>query len=355
MRRLYPILLLALAALPARAAIPAEQDSCLGCHGSDPTMTMDLPGAPGTDGKAQPEKLALYVDQDAFAKSVHGDMLKCTDCHTDMSDYPHDSKPFKTKRDVTVAFYEQCKKCHFSNYTKTLDGVHYQLAQKGNRQAALCVDCHGSHAIGHPGEPRTRVSSTCAGCHKKVADTFAKSVHGKALTEGNPDVPVCTDCHRAHDVADPRSGALSLRTADICGRCHTDEKLMKRYGLSTKVVDTYLSDFHGMEASLQKGRKSKGDRLAAGCTDCHGVHNIMRPSDPTSTVLQANLVQTCRKCHPEATANFPKAWMSHYEPSLKKSPLVWSVQLFYYILIPFILLSLVIQIALHLWRVVVNR
>jgi hypothetical protein len=47
--------------------------------------------------------------------------------------------------------------------------------------------------------------------------------------------------------------------------------------------------------------------------------------------------------------------MSHYEPSLKKSPLVWSVQLFYYVLIPFILISLVIQIALHLWRVVVNR
>jgi predicted CXXCH cytochrome family protein len=180
-------------------------------------------------------------------------------------------------------------------------------------------------------------------------------VHGKAVTQGNSDVPVCTDCHRAHDVADPRAGALSLRTAEICGRCHTDPKMMKRYGLSTNVVETYLADFHGMAATLQKGKKGKGDRLAAGCTDCHGVHDIQRPDDPKSSVMQANLVKTCGKCHVGATADFPKAWMSHYEPSLKKSPLVWSVQLFYYVLIPFILISLVLQIALHLWRVVVNR
>src|SRR5512136_3366937 len=161
----------ALLAATARAEIPAEQDSCLGCHGSDPSMSMDLPGG---------EKLSLHVDQGAFAKSVHGDMLKCTDCHTDKSDYPHEAKPFKTRRDVTVAYYEQCKKCHFSNYTKTLDGVHFQLAQKGNKQTAVCVDCHGSHSIGRPSEPRSRVSQTCAGCHKGVADVYATSVHGKA-------------------------------------------------------------------------------------------------------------------------------------------------------------------------------
>jgi predicted CXXCH cytochrome family protein len=282
-------------------------------------------------------------------------MLRCTDCHIDKGDYPHESKPFKTRRDVTVAYYEQCKKCHFSNYTKTLDGVHFQLAQKGNRQAALCVDCHGSHAIGRPGEPRTRVSDTCSNCHKKVFEVYTGSVHGKAVTQGNGDVPVCTDCHRAHDVADPRAGALSLRTAEICGRCHTDPKLMKRYGLSTNVVDSYLSDFHGMAASLQKGKKGKGDRLAAGCTDCHGVHDIQRPNDPKSTVMTANLQKTCAKCHAGASASFPAAWLSHYTPSIDKAPLVWLVQLFYRLMIPFMVGGLVLQIALHLWRVVVNR
>jgi predicted CXXCH cytochrome family protein len=327
--------------------IPADEESCVSCHTTDETMSMDLPGG---------QKLPLYVDRDAYARSVHGDMLRCTDCHADVADYPHEEKPFKARRDVTVAFYEQCKKCHFANYTKTLDGVHYALMAKGNKQAALCVDCHGAHAIGRPTEPRSKVSETCSVCHRGVYQTYVESVHGKALVAGNPDVPVCTDCHRAHDIADPRGGALSLRTADICGRCHTNDKLMARYGLSTNVVQTYLADFHGMAATLQKGKRDRGEgALAPGCTDCHGVHDIQKADDPSSPVVQANLVRTCRKCHPDATQSFPHAWLSHYEPSWEKAPVVYAVQLFYRFMIPFMLAAVVLQIALHLWRVVVNR
>ncbi|WP_248344079.1 cytochrome c3 family protein [Anaeromyxobacter paludicola] len=339
--------LLAFTASRARAGIPAEQDDCLGCHGGDKSMTMDLPSG---------EKLPIYVDTAVFAKSVHGEMLRCADCHSDKNGYPHNSKPFKNRRDVTVAYYEQCKACHFANYTKTLDGVHFAVLAKGNQKAALCVDCHGSHDITRPTEPRARISATCAGCHQKESDVYVKSVHGKALAEQNQDVPVCTDCHRAHDIADPRDGKLSMRTPEVCGRCHTNEKLMAKYGLSTHVVDSYLSDFHGMSASLQ--RKTKGGpkgMVAAVCTDCHGVHDILSAKDPTSHTVKANLVQTCRKCHPGANENFPSAWLSHYQPSWNKASLVYGVQLFYKFLIPFILGSLAIQIVIHLWRVVVNR
>lgn len=337
---------------PARAAIPAEQDDCLGCHGSDPSQTMDLPSG---------EQLSLFVDQDHFAKSVHGEILRCGDCHSDKSGYPHESKPFQTRRDVTVATYEQCKSCHFANYTKTLDGVHFAVMAKGNRKAALCVDCHGSHDIGRPTEPRARISQTCASCHAGINKIYLGSVHGKGLTAGNQDVPVCTDCHRAHDIADPRDGSLALRTPEVCGRCHTDEKMMKRYGLSTRVVDTYLTDFHGMATSLSKGHARTGSQkdpqrlFAAVCTDCHGVHEIAKSSDPSSPVVRANLVKTCRKCHPDATDAFPASWLSHYEPSPQKAPIVWLVQMFYRVMIPFMVGGLVLQIALHLWRVVVNR
>ncbi len=338
----------------ARAGIPAEEDDCLGCHGADPSQAMDLPGG---------EKLPLFVDQEAFAKSVHGEILRCGDCHSDKSGYPHDAKPFQTRRDVTTAYYEQCKSCHFANYTKTLDGVHFAVMAKGNRKAALCVDCHGFHDISRPTEPRARISRTCAGCHAEVNKVYLGSVHGNGLTAGNQDVPVCTDCHRAHDIADPRDGSLALRTPEICGRCHTDAKMMGRYGLSTKVVDTYLRDFHGMSASLSKGQRGArgakngkdGQLLAAVCTDCHGVHEIARTKDAASPVVRANLVKTCKKCHPDAAGDFPAAWLSHYEPSPEKAPIVWLVQMFYRVMIPFMVGGLVLQIALHLWRVVVNR
>ena len=109
-------------------------------------------------------------------------------------------------------------------------------------------------------------------------------------------------------------------------------------------------------ATLQAGKKKgPGVRLAAVCTDCHGVHDIQRSNDPKSTVMSANLQRTCQKCHEGANASFPKAWMSHYEPTPQKAPLVWGVMLFYKLMIPFMVGGLVLQIALHLWRVVVNR
>jgi hypothetical protein len=40
---------------------------------------------------------------------------------------------------------------------------------------------------------------------------------------------------------------------------------------------------------------------------------------------------------------------------MEKAPLVWLVQVFYRLMIPFMVGGLVLQIALHLWRVVVNR
>jgi predicted CXXCH cytochrome family protein len=394
------LLLLLLGSTRAAAGIPAEQDDCLGCH-TDTSQTFDLPSG---------EKLPLFVDQEAFARSVHGESLRCTDCHADKtSDHATGVLAFKTRREVTKAYYEQCKGCHFANYTKTLDGVHYAVMAKGNDKAALCVDCHGAHDIARPGQPRTRTSGMCSRCHEKEAEVYGRSVHGRAsgaspdvpvctdchrahdttdprdgalarrtpelcgrchaeeakvyaasvhgmAVESSSDVPVCTDCHRAHDTADPREGALAMRTPEICGRCHGDEKLMKKYGLSTHVVDTYLADFHGMAATLQhKADKGSGERLAAVCTDCHGVHDIRKSDDPNSQVMSANLQKTCAKCHPGATANFPAAWLSHYEPTLEKAPLVWGVQLFYRLIIPFMVGGLILQIALHLWRVVVNR
>ena len=346
MKRFLLSLLVALAAAPAWAGIPAESEDCLGCH-SDPDQKYDLPSG---------EKLSLYVNQEGFAKSVHGEALRCTECHTDKtSDHATGSLKFKSRREVTRAYYEQCKGCHFANYTKTLDGVHFAVMAKGNDKAALCVDCHGAHDISRPGQPRARISQMCAGCHASEAAVYAKSVHGRQSGQTD-DVPVCTDCHRAHDTTDPRDGALAARTPEICGRCHTDEKLMKKYGLSTKVVSTYLADFHGMAATLQHGKKKgPGVRLAAVCTDCHGVHDIQKSDDPTSTVMSANLQKTCGKCHEGATASFPKAWLSHYEPTPQKAPIVWGVQLFYRLMIPFMVGGLVLQIALHLWRVVVNR
>lgn len=340
------VLMTALLLVQQSPAAPPDADTCLACH-SDPQLSSTT-----LDGAALP----LHVDAAVFAKSVHA-RLACADCHTGKSQVPHEPRNFSSRRDLTLAYDEQCRRCHFSNYTKTLDSVHQASVARGDRTAPVCVDCHGSHDIQKPSEPRTRISQTCARCHEGVAMAYAKSVHGRNLDgAASADVPVCTDCHRAHDIGGPHQQQWELLTPELCGRCHANESLMKKYGLSTAVLRTYLADFHGKTTSLRQhqGITATG-RVVARCTDCHGVHDIQKADDPSSPVMKANLQKTCTKCHDDTNANFPGAWLSHYEPSWKKAPIVYGVKVAYAVLIPFMIGGLGLQILLHLWRLMVNR
>jgi len=327
-------------------AVAPENDECLACHGDDSlTMTLD-----------SGEEASLFMKKEVLAASVHK-ALRCTDCHASQKEVPHPERHYKSLVQFRFSFTEVCKSCHFENYTKTLDSVHFGLQARGDVFAPNCVKCHGAHDIGHPAQPRSRISQTCATCHRPISEAYAKSVHGKALlAEHNPDVPVCTDCHRSHDIADPKSRAWLMNTPNLCGRCHADRKLMGKYGLSTNVLSTYLSDFHGTTASFgAKGGKSADEPVVALCVDCHGIHDIAKVTGSSAPAFRANLVKTCQKCHQGASQNFPAAWLSHYEPSLERAPLVWMVKLFYKLIIPFIVGGLILQILLHLWRTVVNR
>jgi predicted CXXCH cytochrome family protein len=328
------------------AAAPPDANLCLSCHG-EPQMATTAP-----DGSTVP----LHIDAKTFGASVHA-KLACADCHTGKSETAHDNKPFSTRRELTLAYDEQCRRCHFQNYTKTLDSVHQAAVARGDRTAPVCVDCHGSHDIQKPGQPRTRISQTCARCHQGVATAYARSVHGRALVdERSVDAPVCTDCHRSHDIGGPHQLQWELQTVEMCGKCHANEQVMKKYGLSTAVLSTYLSDFHGKTASLRQHQGTiPNGPVVARCTDCHGVHDIGKADDPDSPVMKANLEKTCRKCHEDANPNFSGAWLSHYEPSLDKAPAVYGVKVLYALLIPFMIGGLGLQILLHLWRLMVNR
>ena len=330
---------------PAPAAPAVDNETCLSCH-ADPALSVKA-----RDGTA----IALHVKADALAQSVHA-KIACAECHTAMTELPHPERTFANRRELSVSFDVQCRRCHFANYTRTLDSVHQAAVARGDRTAPVCVDCHGSHDVKRAAGQRAAVSQTCATCHEGVANTYKNSVHGRALTQGNTDVPVCIDCHNSHAVAGPRQAAWELRTPELCGSCHANAAVMGKYGLSTKVLSTYLTDFHGKTAALRshQGATATGG-VVARCTDCHGVHDIQKANDAASPVIQANLLKTCRQCHADATANFPAAWLSHYEPGLHKAPLVYAVKVGYAVLIPFMVGGLGLQILLHLWRLMANR
>ena len=213
--------------------------------------------------------------------------------------------------------------------------MHGQALAEGNLNAPTCVDCHGNHTIDVPGEPREKVSVTCKQCHSTINEQYANSVHGAALLgEHNPDVPVCTDCHGVHNIPDPRTAEFRVASPQMCGDCHADDEMMAKYGISTEVFDTYVADFHGTTVELFERQSPHEETNKAVCYDCHGIHNILPANDEHSQIIQENLLTTCRQCHPDATANFPAAWTSHFQPSLQHNPLVYLVNLFYWIVIP---------------------
>ncbi len=337
---------LAGAAAPLRAAeVTPSNEACLACHANPLTATL-----------ASGEVLSLQVKPEELARSVHGGKLGCTDCHREIQHMPHARRPFPTRRAYTLALYEACKGCHFAEYTKTLDSVHYAQQARGDPRAPVCVDCHGAHAVARPDQPRGRISQTCGRCHPDVFAAYRGSVHGRALVEeGNPDVPTCTDCHRSHNVEDPRTAAFKLRTPELCATCHRDKARMAKYGLSTGVFETYVQDFHGMTTRLYREERADPSAFTAVCTDCHGVHDIRPVKGPAAAAMRANLAAVCRRCHPGAGANFPNAWLSHYEPTWRHAPLVYAVKVFYWIFIPFTIGGLLVHIGLDLWRVATNR
>ena len=230
---------------PAEAAAPVNESvaTCLGCH-EDKDLSLTL-----KDGSS----MNLYVDAQQFSRSVHGTQLVCTDCHAKYDQNHPSGATFPSRRAYTIAAYETCKKCHFDSYTRTLESVHYELLKAGMEAAPVCTDCHGSHNIQNPHEKRAMLSRSCATCHEDIYKKYAASVHGKALVEGgNKDVPACADCHTHHQIQQPGTTQFRLNSPELCIRCHGDGQLMARYGISARVAQTYLADFHGVTASLER-------------------------------------------------------------------------------------------------------
>lgn len=316
---------------------------CLSCHKREISITFK-----------NGEKQSIRIDEKILDASVHRD-LSCTGCHFGFSSEEHPLRNFKSKRDYSIAMSESCRRCHFDKYTRTLEGIHYNLLVQGNLKAPVCTDCHGAHSVYSGRKEKLSNARKCGQCHSEIYKIYAQSVHGGSLiSEHNEDVPICSDCHKAHDITDPRTVDFRNIVPQICGSCHADKDLMKKYDLSTAVVDTYLQDFHGITLKFYKQQKGLTKPIAV-CTDCHGIHDITKVDSPNASIIKANLVKRCQKCHPDATEDFPDSWISHYEPNFKKAPLVYIINLVYSVFIPFMIIGLVLQILLHIWRYAINR
>jgi len=69
---------------------------------------------------------------------------------------------------------------------------------------------------------------------------------------------------------------------------------MRPYNLPVDQYALYQTSGHGRLLA-------RGDTRVAVCSDCHGAHDILPPSDPASRVFRINLPKTCGSCHGDGT------------------------------------------------------
>lgn len=285
---------------------------CVGCHSS-------ITRLPHAEKPAPVSCASCHEDQvKAYSKSVHGlamhkgmsDSATCKSCHGPAHQILSSSAPTSPVSSKNLP--DTCGACHSNPdflakhlipFAKPVEAyrlsVHGREVAKGNAGAASCSNCHGSHDILPSSDPkakvnRANVAETCGVCHSDIQAVYADSVHGLAVGRGSKDSPTCTGCHGEHNILAPKELGSLVNPARVstvtCGRCHGDERLNSRYSFGDK-VPAFQDSFHGL--AIRGGQKT-----AANCASCHGVHNILRSEDIRSTVNPANLQKTCGQCHP---------------------------------------------------------
>lgn len=326
---------------------------CPVCHAT-PNLKMQL---------ASGEFLSVTVEPQTYKQSVHGNVLQCTACHAEITGYPHPARALArpSVRDVPFLMraYTACGTCHRPEYDQYLGSAHAQALGAGKPDAAICSDCHGAHDMTQANPAQVGLALvpavySCAKCHQQEFEDYRVSVHGKDLLgKGDPNVPACVDCHNPHSMTQAKNNPdFRRQSLAICVSCHADAQLMTKYGLSTRILSTYVADFHGATAQLYPSRLGQAPEQAM-CYDCHSNHNI-KSTVSADGLLQANLLAACQKCHADASVNFPAAWVGHHDPTPDNLPLVFWIRGIYNVLITGTILVLVGHIALDIRRVFLN-
>jgi hypothetical protein len=224
---------------------------------------------------------------------------------------------------------ERCLRCHAQPGlgTITVNGVRKSLTVDLTGWHASVhsrMDCTACHAGFKPALHTAAETAgwylqaklnACSDCHADQFSMYKGSFHGNlVMDERSKSAPACGDCHGSHAIISVTSPDFRGSILPMCSRCHGEKSA------------TYLDTYHGKSFRL-------GNERTAVCTDCHGHHKILPPSDPQSTLSSQNIAQTCRQCHPSANRLFA-TYLVHVNRSTPKSSLwVWLMEINHSILI----------------------
>lgn len=251
-----------------------DAPECADCHGTH-----------GIKGRAE-------VDSRTYPRNIP---TLCGDCH-------------RTGNRAAVR-YKGEEKNILEHYEESIHGK--GLLKSGLVVTATCADCHTAHGELPAKDPASSVNpanvvSTCAQCHRGIAEQFSESVHSPTHTKTKEKLPTCADCHTSHSINRADLQNFRLTIMNQCGNCHRE------------LAESYFDTYHGKVSKL-------GYLKTAKCYDCHGAHDILPTSNPDSRLSRQNIVKTCASCHPGSNRRFAGylTHATHHEP--KKYPILFFV------------------------------
>jgi cytochrome b subunit of formate dehydrogenase len=187
-----------------------DNQVCLGCHGMEGFSA---------------EGRSLHVSPAGFEKSVHGSH-PCVGCHIDITEVPHKKRPDGANWRLQIP--NVCGNCHVKQREVYGTSVHgTEVLTNKNPYAAVCSDCHSTHAIARPAadDVRLLITRNCGNCHVDSYKSYVQTYHGQVHTLGYAHTAKCFDCHDNHGiqrVSNPASTVHPNNRLKTCQKCHQD-------------------------------------------------------------------------------------------------------------------------------------
>ena len=235
-------------------ALKLAKVDCAGCH----QQLWDDAKKAGT-GKDKPKLELVAKNIEAYKASFHArpnadDKTKpnasCDNCHdTHSFNVPVKNTPQYDQWRLGIA--TSCGSCHEDQLDTYSGSIHGQeVLEKKNVKAAVCTDCHSTHAItSSSADPfKLAVTEQCGTCHEKNLKSYMGTYHGQISTLGYTYTAKCYDCHGSHTILkadNPKSMVHINNRLKTCQSCHSGKKelALAPEGFATYQPHGHADDF----------------------------------------------------------------------------------------------------------------
>ena len=287
--------------------------------------------SPAVSGKAEPAKAAgpamtcgtCHVDpqyQKYFAMTKHGS-LQCVVCHKGITDFPKHMAGGEKVETVSCLTCHQavqkqglhatvkkfsCLQCHGALHPKEAP-----VAKKGAVKVALpvtapsiadCTSCHSDPKFREHFAGTSHGSLSCTVCHQGIRDLTAH-----LQKKEKPVLISCAVCHGEIEKKYEKS-FHAVVTKVSCLQCHTDihpeTAVVSAKKDKAAVIATCTNCHSDKDRYVNKGHVAKvlaGNKDAAACSDCHGIHDtpVFADTDKGISDKKAYYTELCVSCHRE--------------------------------------------------------